>query len=154
MKKFLLGLFLILGAVSFAVPKNLDMNKANKAGFQLFRDGENEVMIEKYNESEVVNVGILFNFNEPNASKNLFEILKSTAPNELKLVSTFESKKAYIAKYVDESGNFYFYGFIPKTAKIKGIYFSILYTTFKNLKGDNLNKTADGFINEIESFLR
>mgnify|MGYP003217977221 CR=1 FL=1 len=27
MKKIILGLFLILGAISFAVPKNLDANK-------------------------------------------------------------------------------------------------------------------------------
>ena len=32
MKKFILGLFLILGAVSFAAPKFVDMTKVKNAG--------------------------------------------------------------------------------------------------------------------------
>ena len=38
MKKIILGLFLILGAISFAVPKNLDVNKVKKAGYEITRD--------------------------------------------------------------------------------------------------------------------
>ena len=40
MKKFLLGLFLMLGAVSFAAPKYVDMAKLQKNSYQIIQDEE------------------------------------------------------------------------------------------------------------------
>ena len=50
MKKIILGLFLILGAVSFAVPKNLNMNKISKAGYELSRQDDFSAIIDKMTE--------------------------------------------------------------------------------------------------------
>ena len=47
MKKIILGLFLILGAISFAIPKNLDVNKVKKAGYEITRDEDSAVILEK-----------------------------------------------------------------------------------------------------------
>ena len=52
MKKFILGLFLILGAISFAVPKNLNMNKINKAGYELSRQDDFSAIMNKMTDSE------------------------------------------------------------------------------------------------------
>ena len=41
MKKFILGLFLILGAVSFAVPSFIDATKLQKSGHSIIQDEAN-----------------------------------------------------------------------------------------------------------------
>ena len=41
MKKIILGLFLILGAVSFAVPSFIDATKLQKSGHDIIQDEEN-----------------------------------------------------------------------------------------------------------------
>ena len=38
MKKIILGLFLILGAISFAAPKFVDMAKVKNAGYIIMRE--------------------------------------------------------------------------------------------------------------------
>ena len=43
---------------------------------------------------------------------------------------------------------------VQKILNLKNVYFSVVSTTNKNLDGDNLNKTADAYINEVESFLK
>ena len=40
MKKILLGLFLMLGAVSFAAPKYVDTNRLQNVGYQITADDE------------------------------------------------------------------------------------------------------------------
>ena len=47
MKKIILGLFLILGAMSFAVPKNLDADKVKKAGYEITAGAKHDKAIHK-----------------------------------------------------------------------------------------------------------
>ena len=138
MKKFILGLFLILGTISFATPKNLDIVKANKAGYDVLREREDDIILGKFTDTEGTTV----------------ESLKASSPETLKLVSITETQKTYIAKYVYITEDAYFYALSPKNLKFKNVYFSVVSTTNKNLDGDNLNKTADAYINEVESFLK
>ena len=153
MKKIILGLFLILGAFSFAVPKNLDIVKANKAGYDVLREREDDIVLGKFTDTEGTTVGIIFGFNDISA-KDSFESLKASSPETLKLVSITETQKTYIAKYVYITEDAYFYALSPKNLKFKNVYFSVVSTTNKNLDGDNLNRTADAYINEVESFLK
>ena len=86
MKKFILGLFLILGTISFATPKNLDIVKANKAGYDVLREREDDIILGKFTDTEGTTVGIIFGFNDMSA-KDSFESLKASSPETLKLVS-------------------------------------------------------------------
>ena len=110
MKKFILGLFLILGAISFAAPKYINTSKLENA-------------------------------------------VKSSAPDEVKFISSSENKRAYILKYKD-TGEIFTYNFVPKKPKSKSCHISVLYMTDKDLSGADLNKVVDSSLNEAESFLK
>ena len=154
MKKFILGLFLILGAISFAVPKNLNMNKINKAGYELSRQDDFSAIMNKMTDSEGISIAIFFEITEKNAAKELFNNVKETAPKVLKLVNSFENNEAYIAKYKGTDGPYFSYAFISKKLKSKDMYATVIYTTDKDLNGSELDKVVNRFFNQVESFLK
>ena len=153
MKKIILGLFLILGAVSFAAARGLDINKVNKAGYNLSKQDEFSAIIDKTTDIDATSIAIFFEIVENNAAKQLLDGAKKTAPEVLKLVNTSETKRAYIAKYKGTDGSYY-YVFVSKKLKFKDTFTTVIYTTDKDLNGSELDKLADSFFNQVESFLR
>ena len=153
MKKFILGLFLILGAVSFAAARGLDINKVNKAGYNLSKQDEFSAIIDKTTDIDATSIAIFFEIVENNAAKQLLDGAKKTAPEVLKLVDTSETKRAYIAKYKGTDGSYY-YVFVSKKLKFKDTFATVIYATDKDLNGSELDKVADSFFNQVESFLR
>lgn len=151
MKKIILGLFLILGAISFAVPKNLDVNKVKKAGYEITRDEDSAVIFGKATDDAGITVALFIG--DVNA-KGVNDSIKATAPKSQKFLSSRETKKAYISKYKDTEYNGFTYSFVAKNSKSKGTVISVLYMTDKELKDADLDKTIDKTINEIESFLK
>ena len=151
MKKIILGLFLILGAMSFALPKNLDVNKVKKAGYEIARDEDSAVILGKATDDAGITVALfLGNVN----AKGVSDSIKATAPKNQKFLSSRETKKAYISKYKDNEYNGFTYSFVAKNSKSKDTVISVLYMTDKELKDADLDKVADKTINEIESFLK
>ena len=151
MKKIILGLFLILGAMSFALPKNLDVNKVKKAGYEIARDEDSAVILGKATDDAGITVALfLGNVN----AKGVSDSIKATAPKNQKLLSSRETKKAYISKYKDTEYNGFSYSVVAKNSKSKDTVISFLYMTDKELKDADLDKVADKTINEIESFLK
>jgi len=146
MKKIILGLFLILGAMSFALPKNLDVNKVKKAGYEITRDEDSAVIFGKATDTVGITVAL---FIGDTSAKDVNDSIKATAPKNQKFLSSRETKKAYISKYKDTEYN----GF-SKNSKSKGTVISVLYMTDKELKDADLDKAVDKTINEIESFLK
>ena len=151
MKKIILGLFLILGAISFAIPKNLDVNKVKKAGYEITRDEDSAVIFGKATDDAGITVALFIG--DTNA-KGVSDSIKATAPNNQKFLSSRESKKAYISKYKDTEYNGFTYSFVAKNSKSKDTVISVLYMTDKELKDADLDKAIDKTINEIESFLK
>ena len=151
MKKIILGLFLILGAISFAVPKNLDVNKVKKAGYEITRDEDSAVIFGKSTDAAGITVALFIG--DVNA-KGVNDSIKATAPKSQKFLSSRETKKAYISKYKDTEYNGFTYSFVAKNSKSKGTVISVLYMTDKELKDADLDKAVDKTINEIESFLK
>ena len=151
MKKIILGLFLILGAMSFALPKNLDVNKVKKAGYEITRDEDSAVIFGKATDDAGITVALFIG--DVNA-KGVNDSIKATAPKSQKFLSSRETKKAYISKYKDTEYNGFTYSFVAKNSKSKGTVISVLYMTDKELKDADLDKTIDKTINEIESFLK
>ena len=153
MKKFILGLFLILGALSFAAARGLDINKVNKAGYNLSKQDEFSAIIDKTTDIDATSIAIFFEIVENDAAKQLLDGAKKTAPEVLKLVDTSETKRAYIAKYKGTDGSYY-YVFVSKKLKFKDTFATVIYATDKDLNGSELDKVADSFFNQVESFLR
>ena len=151
MKKIILGLFLILGAISFAVPKNLDVNKVKKAGYEITRDEDSAVIFGKATDDVGITVAL---FIGDTSAKGVSDSIKATAPKNQKFLSSRETKKAYISKYKDTEYNGFTYSFVAKNSKSKGTVISVLYMTDKELKDADLDKAIDKTINEIESFLK
>ena len=151
MKKIILGLFLILGAMSFALPKNLDVNKVKKAGYEIARDEDSAVILGKATDDAGITVALFLG--DINA-KGVNDSIKATAPKSQKFLSSRETKKAYISKYKDTEYNGFTYSFVAKNSKSKGTVISVLYMTDKELKDADLDKAIDKTINEIESFLK
>ena len=153
MKKFILGLFLILGAVSFAAARGLDINKVNKAGYNLSKQDEFSAIIDKTTDIDATSIAIFFEIVENDAAKQLLDDAKKSAPEVLKLVDTSETKRAYIAKYKGTDGSYY-YVFVSKKLKFKDTFATVIHATDKDLNGSELDKVADSFFNQVESFLR
>ena len=153
MKKFILGLFLILGALSCAAARGLDINKVNKAGYNLSKQDEFSAIIDKTTDIDATSIAIFFEIVENDAAKQLLDGAKKTAPEVLKLVDTSETKRAYIAKYKGTDGSYY-YVFVSKKLKFKDTFATVIYATDKDLNGSELDKVADSFFNQVESFLR
>ena len=153
MKKFILGLFLILGAVSFAAARGLDINKVNKAGYNLSKQDQFSAIIDKTTDIDATSIAIFFEIVENDAAKQLLDDAKKSAPEVLKLVDTSETKRAYIAKYKGTDGSYY-YVFVSKKLKFKDTFATVIYATDKDLNGSELDKVSDSFFNQVESFLR
>jgi len=151
MKKIILGLFLILGAISFAIPKNLDVNKVKKAGYEITRDEDSAVIFGKATDAAGITVAL---FIGDTSAKGVSDSIKATAPKNQKFLSSRETKKAYISKYKDTEYNGFTYSFVAKNSKSKDTVISVLYMTDKELKDADLDKAIDKTINEIESFLK
>ena len=153
MKKFILGLFLILGVVSFAVPKYINTTKLQSAGYEVTGDDEDIFSIGKVGSTEVISVAYYpIESNEKMTAKDVSEGVKASAPDEVKFISSIENKRAYVLKFKD--GEVYTYNFVPKKPKSKDCHISVLYMTDKDLSGGNLDKAINSSINEAESFLK
>ena len=96
MKKFILGLFLILGAISFAAPKYINTSKLENTGYEITADDEDIFSIGKVTNVEAIS--ILFYPMPDKTSKEVSDAVKSSAPDEVKFISSSENKRAYILK--------------------------------------------------------
>ena len=151
MKKIILGLFLILGVISFAIPKNLDANKLKKAGYEITSEEENAIIFGKSTQTAGITVAL---FNGATSPKNINISLRETAPKSQKFLSSRENKRAYISKYKDTEYNGFTYSFVAKNSKIKDCYISILYVTDTELSSVELNNAVNKILNEVESYLK
>lgn len=150
MKKFILGLFLILGAVSFAVPNYVNTTKIKSAGYEITTDDEDIFSYAKA--TKEVGISIALYPVTDTDSMAISDAVKTSAPDEVKFISTLENKRAYVNKFKD--GELYTYNFVPKKQKIKSCHISVLYTTDKDLSGANLDNAVNSVLNEAESFLK
>nr|WP_314388374.1 hypothetical protein [uncultured Fusobacterium sp.] len=153
MKKILLGLFLILGVVSFAAPKYVDKAKLQKNSYQIIQDEADIFLFGKATEDVGLTIGI-YDIKENNdMAKKISEEVKVGAPADQKFISSRENKRAYVNKFKSSDGN-YTYSIVAKKSKIKNCYISILYITAKDFKDVELDKVVDKTLNEVESYLK
>ena len=153
MKKIILAIFLMLGAISFAVPKYVNTAKLKKNSYQIIQDEEGAFLFGKSTEDVRLTVALFDVLEDKDVAKKISEEVKTTAPADQKYLSSRENKRAYMLKFKSKDGS-YTYSFVEKKPKVKNCYISILYITNKDLKNNELDKRATQTLNEIESYLK
>ena len=154
MKKILLGLFLILGVVSFALPNYVSKEKIRNSGYEITDEEEFGFRIARQkNNGDATVILYYLDYPEVSSAKQLSEMSVKTAPEEFKFLGSTENKKAYINKFVSPEGKGV-YSFVGKKSKIKNCYIVIMHSTSKQLSNSELTKTVDVLLDEAESFLK
>ena len=149
MKKFILGLFLILGAVSFAVPSFIDATKLQKSGHDIIQDEEGLFTIGSPKEDTALVIS--YYLTEKN-SKELSDTIKADAPNDVKFLASLDNDQAYVNEF--QSDNFYSYVVVPKKQKLGKYKIYATYATAKKLPKDAINSTVKSVINEAEGLIK
>ena len=115
MKKIILGLFLMLGAVSFSAPKYVNTTKLENAGYEITGDDADLFSFGKATQEAGISVAFYPVTDANMTAKYISEGVKASAPDEVKFISSIENKRAYVLKFKD--GEVYTYNFVPKKPK-------------------------------------
>ena len=144
MKKLILGLFLILGAVSFAVPNFINTTKLQKAGYTIMEgadivDGDSILAVSFYLSDM--------------SPKELNDSIKAEAQQQdAKFVASFDNNRAYVNefKHVD----FYSFAIVSKKQKVNKYHIYVTYMSPKKLSKEDINKVINAALNEAEGLIK
>jgi len=144
MKKFILGLFLILGAMSFAAPKFVDMAKVKNAGYVIKNEREDILTMAISDDDSAIIIS---------SSKEISDLLKSNAlRNSENFIATLDNNRAYVNEF--EAQGFYSYIIVPKKEKVKNQHTYATYVSSKKLSKNDLSKITDAILDEAESYIK
>ena len=153
MKKIILGLFLILGAVSFAVPDFINTTKLQKAGYNIVEDSETVLTIADTNVVDGDSILVASFYLSVMSPKELSDAIKAEAQQQdAKFVVSFDNNRAYVNefKHVD----FYSFTIVPKKQKINKYHIYVTYMSPKKLSKEDINKVIDATLNEAEGLIK
>jgi len=153
MKKILLGLFLMLGVVSLALPSYVDGEKIKKAGYEITENGDRGFRISKESNEDSTLILYYLDNSGKSSAKIMSETSVETAPKELKFLRSTENKIAYINEFTSQKG-YSAYSIVGKKTKLKNCYIVIMHSTSKQLSNSELTKTVDVLLDEAESYLK
>ena len=153
MKKLILGLFLILGAVSFAVPNFINTTKLQKAGYNIVEDSETVLTIADTNVVDGDPILVTSFYLSDMSPKELSDAIKAEAQQQDgKFVASFDNNRAYVNefKHVD----FYSFTIVPKKQKINKYHIYVTYMSPKKLSKEDINKVIDATLNKAEGLIK
>ena len=153
MKKIILGLFLILGAVSFAVPNFINTTKLQKAGYNIVEDSETVLTIADTNVVDGDPILVTSFYLSDMSPKELSDAIKAEAQQQdAKFVASFDNNRAYVNefKHVD----FYSFTIVPKKQKINKYHIYVTYMSPKKLSKEDINKVIDATLNKAEGLIK
>ena len=153
MKKIILGLFLILGAVSFAVPNFINTTKLQKAGYNIVEDSETVLTIADTDVVDGDSILVASFYLSDMSPKELSDAIKAEAQQQdAKFVASFDNNRAYVNefKHVD----FYSFTIVPKKQKINKYHIYVTYMSPKKLSKEDINKVIDATLNEAEGLIK
>ena len=153
MKKIILGLFLILGAVSFAVPDFINTTKLQKAGYNIVEDSETVLTIADTNVVDGDSILVASFYLSDMSPKELSDAIKAEAQQQdAKFVASFDNNRAYVNefKHVD----FYSFTIVPKKQKISKYHIYVTYMSPKKLSKEEINKVINATLNEAEGLIK
>ena len=152
MKKLILGLFLILGAISFTMPNFIDATKLQKAGYTIIEDSETVLTIADTDVVDGDSILVASFYLSDMSPKELSDAIKAEAQQQDgKFVASFDNNRAYVNefKHVD----FYSFTIVPKKQKINKYHIYVIYMSPKKLSKEDINKVIDATLNKAEGLI-
>ena len=153
MKKLILGLFLILGAVSFTMPNFINTTKLQKAGYTIIEDSETVLTIADTDVVDGDSILVASFYLSDMSPKELSDAIKAEAQQQDgKFVASFDNNRAYVNefKHVD----FYSFTIVPKKQKINKYHIYVIYMSPKKLSKEDINKVIDATLNKAEGLIK
>lgn len=153
MKKLILGLFLILGAVSFTMPNFINTTKLQNSGYTIMEDSENILTIAGADIVDGDSILAVSFYLSDMSPKELNDSIKTEAQQqEAKFVASFDNNRAYVNefKHVD----FYSFTIVPKKQKINKYHIYVTYMSPKKLSKEDINKVINATLNEAEGLIK
>ena len=153
MKKLILGLFLILGAVSFTMPNFINTTKLQKAGYTIIEDSETVLTIA---DTDVVDgdsiLAVSFYLSDM-SPKELNDSIKAEAQQqEAKFVANFDNNRAYVNEF--KNVDFYSLAIVSKKQKVNKYHIYVTYMSPKKLSKEDINKVIDATLNKAEELIK
>lgn len=153
MKKLILGLFLILEAVSFTMPNFINTTKLQKAGYTIIEDSETVLTIADTDVVDGDSILVASFYLSDMSPKELSDAIKAEAQQQdAKFVASFDNNRAYVNefKHVD----FYSFTIVPKKQKINKYHIYVTYMSPKKLSKEDINKVIDATLNKAEGLIK
>ena len=153
MKKLILGLFLILGTVSFTMPNFINTTKVQKAGYTIIEDSETVLTIADTDVVDGDSILVASFYLSDMSPKELSDAIKAEAQQQdAKFVASFDNNRAYVNefKHVD----FYSFTIVPKKQKISKYHIYVTYMSPKKLSKEEINKVINATLNEAEGLIK
>ena len=153
MKKLILGLFLILEAVSFTMPNFINTTKLQKAGYNIVEDSETALTIAGADIVDGDSILVASFYLSDMSPKELSDAIKAEAQQQdAKFVASFDNNRAYVNefKHVD----FYSFTIVPKKQKINKYHIYVTYMSPKKLSKEDINKVIDATLNKAEGLIK
>ena len=153
MKKLILGLFLILGTVSFTMPNFINTTKVQKAGYTIIEDSETALTIAGADIVDGDSILVASFYLSDMSPKELSDAIKAEAQQQDgKFVASFDNNRAYVNefKHVD----FYSFTIVPKKQKINKYHIYVTYMSPKKLSKEDINKVINATLNEAEGLIK
>ena len=153
MKKLILGLFLILGAVSFTMPNFINTTKLQNSGYTIMEDSENILTVAGADivvGDSILAVSFYLSDMSP---KELNDSIKAEAQQQdAKFVASFDNNRAYVNefKHVD----FYSFAIVSKKQKVNKYHIYVTYMSPKKLSKEDINKVIDATLNKAEELIK
>ena len=153
MKKLILGLFLILGAVSFTMPNFINTTKLQNSGYTIIEDSETVLTIADTDVVDGDSILVASFYLSDMSPKELSDAIKAEAQQQdAKFVASFDNNRAYVNefKHVD----FYSFTIVPKKQKINKYHIYVTYMSPKKLSKEDINKVIDATLNKAEELIK
>ncbi|ATV59405.1 hypothetical protein [Fusobacterium pseudoperiodonticum] len=153
MKKIILGLFLILGAVSFTMPNFINTTKLQNSGYTIMEDSETVLTIAGADIVDGDSILAVSFYLSDMSPKELSDAIKAEAQQQdAKFVASFDNNRAYVNefKHVD----FYSFTIVPKKQKINKYHIYVTYMSPKKLSKEDINKVIDATLNKAEGLIK
>ena len=153
MKKIILGLFLILGAVSFTMPNFINTTKLQNSGYTIMEDSENILTIAGADIVDGDSILAVSFYLSDMSPKELNDSIKAEAQQqEAKFVASFDNNRAYVNefKHID----FYSLAIVSKKQKVNKYHIYVTYMSPKKLSKEDINKVINAALNEAEGLIK
>jgi hypothetical protein len=152
-KKLILGLFLILGAVSFTMPNFINTTKLQKAGYTIIEDSETVLTIADTDVVDGDSILVASFYLSDMSPKELSDAIKAEAQQQdAKFVASFDNNRAYVNEF--QHVDFYSFTIVPKKQKINKYHIYVTYMSPKKLSKEDINKVIDATLNKAEGLIK